>query len=413
MDVYEVGGSVRDALLGLPAADRDWVVVGSSAQALQALGYRQVGKDFPVFLHPETSEEYALARTERKVGPGHRGFAIDAAETVTLEQDLSRRDLTINAIARDPAGNLIDPYGGCQDIEARRLKHVSPAFREDPLRVLRVARFAARFASLGFSVADETLALMREISASGELDALQAERVWSETERALAAETPAVYFEVLRACGALAIVFPEVERLFGVPQPARWHPEIDTGVHTLLALTQSAALSDDPRVRFAVLVHDLGKGTTPAEMLPRHHGHEARSVGLIRALSKRVRVPKPFEALALKVAEHHGRMHRIHEMRPSNVHDLLAALGALRQPDTLEPFLLACEADAKGRTGLENEPYEPAPYLKALLEAALTVGSDAVPAGTVQGAAFGAALRDLRIDAIRERQRQLNDSATA
>ena len=404
MKVYEVGGSVRDSLLGLPNADRDWVVVGATAGQLEADGYRQVGRDFPVFLHPQTGEEYALARTERKVGPGYKGFAVHADVSVTLEQDLQRRDLTINAIAKDRDGRIIDPYGGQQDIEGRRLRHVSAAFTEDPLRVLRVARFAARLAPLGFKVADETAELIEEIVANGELEALQPERIWQETAKALVTETPAVFFETLKTSGALAAVFPEIARLWGVPQPPRWHPEIDTGVHTMLALAQSVELSDDPTVRFAVLVHDLGKGTTPAEIWPSHRGHEGRSVELIRALCARLRIPKRFESLALNVAAEHGRMHRIQAMRPEKLHDLIVRIGGLRDADTLERFVLACESDARGRTGLETQPYPQAEFLRGMRAAAAAIGSDAVPPQTPPGPAFGEALRQLRINAIAERK---------
>jgi tRNA nucleotidyltransferase (CCA-adding enzyme) len=309
MKVYEVGGAVRDELLGLPVTERDWVVVGASAAELEAQGFKRVGRDFPVFLHPASGEEYALARTERKTAPGYTGFAFDAAPTVTLEDDLKRRDLTINAIARAESGELVDPWSGRADLAARVLRHVSPAFREDPLRVLRVARFAARFAPLGFTVAPETLELMKEIVAAGEMEALRAERVWQETVKGLATERPDVYFETLRACGALARVFPEVDALFGVPQVEQWHPEIDAGVHTMMALRMAAQLRGSEPVRFAVLVHDLGKATTPQELLPRHHAHEARSEQLLEELCARLPVPNRFRDLALLVARHHGAVH--------------------------------------------------------------------------------------------------------
>jgi tRNA nucleotidyltransferase (CCA-adding enzyme) len=302
MKVYEVGGAVRDALLGLPVKERDWVVVGASAEELEALGYRRVGKDFPVFLHPRTNDQYALARTERKIGPGYTGFAFDTSAGVTLEQDLARRDLTINAIARDESGELIDPWGGRDDLANRVLRHVSDAFREDPLRVLRVARFAARFSELGFTVAADTQALMAEIVASGEIDTLRPERVWQETVKALGENRPDVYFEVLRACGALRHVFPEIDALFGVPQPAQWHPEIDTGVHVLMALRCAARLSRSEVVRFAVLTHDLGKATTPKFELPSHHGHERRSEQLLAQFCARLPVPNRFRELAEHVA---------------------------------------------------------------------------------------------------------------
>ena len=400
MELYEVGGAVRDALLGEAVSERDWVVVGGSAEALLQLGYRQVGRDFPVFLHPDTNEEYALARTERKIAAGHTGFEINAAATVTLEADLERRDLTINAIARDASGNLIDPYGGRKDLEDRVLRHVSPAFREDPLRVLRTARFAARFHAYGFSVAKETLELMRAIGDDGELEALPAERIWTETQKALSTKRPDVFIEVLRNCGALQRVFPEVDRLFGVPQVERWHPEIDTGIHTLMALRQAALISDNPVVRFAVLVHDLGKGTTPAEILPSHHGHEARSVNLLLELCARLRVPKRFQTLAVHVARYHGSIHRAWELKASTTHDILAEIGALRDPAKLDDFLAACEADARGRKGLETEHYPQAEKMRHALKAALTISADAVANRELTGPAFGAELRRLRIASI-------------
>ena len=352
MKVYEVGGAVRDALLGLPVKERDWVVVGASAADLTAQGYRQVGKDFPVFLHPRTGEEHALARTERKVGRGYTGFEFDTAATVTLEQDLERRDLTINAIARDSDGALIDPCGGQRDIAARVLRHVSPAFSEDPLRVLRVARFAARFTKLGFTIAPETLRLMTEIVASGEIDALKPDRVWQETAKALREDDPEIYFETLRACGALARVFPEIDALFGVPQPARWHPEIDAGVHVMLALKVAARLSREETVRFAVLTHDLGKATTPKWRLPAHHGHERRSEQLLVQLCERLPVPNRCRDLAKHVARYHGAVHRAAELKPQTVLEMIMEVDGLRQPERFEEFLLACEADARGRKGL-------------------------------------------------------------
>ena len=368
MRVYEVGGAVRDALLGLPVTEHDWVVVGASADELAARGFRRVGKDFPVFLHPDTGEEYALARTERKTAPGYTGFEFDAAPTVTLEQDLMRRDLTINAIARAEDGELVDPWSGRADLAARVLRHVSPAFSEDPLRVLRVARFAARFAPLGFVIAPETLELMREIVAAGEMEALRPERVWQETVKALATERPDVYVETLRTCNALARVFPEVDALFGVPQPERWHPEIDTGVHVLMALRMAAQLSRSETVRFAVLTHDLGKGTTPSAMLPSHHGHEQRSEELLDRLCARLPVPNRFRDLALLVARHHGTVHKAAELKPQTVLRLIMAADGLRQPERFDEFLLACEADARGRKGLEQRPYGQGERLRAALQ---------------------------------------------
>jgi tRNA nucleotidyltransferase (CCA-adding enzyme) len=402
MRVYEVGGAVRDALLGLPVTERDWVVVGATADELAALKFRRVGKDFPVFLHPDTGEEYALARTERKTAPGYTGFEFDAASTVTLEQDLMRRDLTINAIARAESGELVDPWGGRADLEARVLRHVSPAFREDPLRVLRVARFAARFAPLGFTVAPETSTLMQEIVAAGEMEALRPERVWQETAKALATDRPDVYIETLRECHALARVLPEVEALFGIPQPERWHPEIDTGVHTLMALRMGARLSQSAPTRFAVLTHDLGKATTPKDLLPRHHGHEHRSEELIERLCARLPVPNRFRDLALLVARHHGTVHKAAELKPQTVLRLIMAADGLRQPERFDEFLLACEADARGRKGLEQRIYSQGEELRAALRAARGIDAAKVKADRqLEGEALGRALHDERLAAIK------------
>jgi tRNA nucleotidyltransferase (CCA-adding enzyme) len=402
MKVYEVGGAVRDALLGLPVEERDWVVVGGSADELAARGFRRVGKDFPVFLHPQTGEEYALARTERKTAPGYTGFAFDAASTVTLEDDLKRRDLTINAIARAEDGEIVDPYSGRADLAARVLRHVSPAFSEDPLRVLRVARFAARFAPQGFTVAPETLELMKAIVAAGEMEALRAERVWQETAKALATERPDVYIETLRACGALARIFPEVDALFGVPQPERWHPEIDTGVHTLMALKMAARLSHSATVRFAVLTHDLGKGTTPKEMLPRHHGHEHRSEALLEQLCRRLPVPNRFRDLARLVARHHGNVHQAMPLKPQTVMRLIADADGVRQPERFAEMLLACEADARGRKGLEDREYPQAERLRTALRAAKSVDAAQVKAERgLDGEALGKALHDERLHAVK------------
>ena len=402
MRIYEVGGAVRDALLGLPVVERDWVVVGASAAELEEQGFRRVGKDFPVFLHPRTGEEYALARTERKTAPGYTGFAFDAAPTVTLEKDLERRDLTINAIARAEDGTVVDPWGGRADLEARVLRHVSPAFREDPLRVLRVARFAARFAPLGFTIAGETLELMKEIVAAGEMEALKPERVWQETAKALATERPDVYIVALRDCHALARVFPEIDALFGVPQVERWHPEIDTGVHTLLALKMAAQLSPSAEVRFAVLTHDLGKAATPKEWLPKHHGHEQRSEELLEALSARLRVPNRFRDLALLAARHHGTVHKAHELKPQTVLRVIMAADGLRQPERFDDMLLACEADARGRKGLEDRTYPQAARFRTALRAAR--GVDAAKLKTesgLDGAALGEALHRERLSAVK------------
>jgi tRNA nucleotidyltransferase (CCA-adding enzyme) len=399
MEIFEVGGAVRDALLQRPVTERDWVVVGGTAEELERLGYRRVGKDFPVFLHPRTGEEYALARTETKIAPGYYGFEVAASPSVTLEADLGRRDLTINAMARASTGEIIDPYGGQRDLAAKVLRHVSAAFTEDPLRVLRVARFAARFAALGFTIAAETRELMREITASGEIDALRPERIWQETDKALAEPAPQRYFEVLRDCGALAVVFPEIDALFGVPQPPRWHPEIDTGVHTLMALRISAELSAEPGVRFAVLTHDLGKAETPAELLPRHRGHEERSVAIIARLCARLPVPRRYRELAQAVARYHGIVHRAHELKPSTLYELIEATDALRRPARLEDLLLACEADARGRSGLEAEPYPQRRRVLAAREAAAATTLQGLEE-EFEGAALGAALRERRIAAI-------------
>ena len=402
MKVYEVGGAVRDALLGLPVVERDWVVVGASAGELEALGYRRVGKDFPVFLHPRSGEEYALARTERKTGRGYTAFAFDAAPTVTLEDDLKRRDLTINAIARAEGGEIVDPWSGRADLDARVLRHVSPAFGEDPLRVLRVARFAARFAPLGFTIAAETLALMKEIVAAGEMEALKPERVWLETVKALATERPDVFVETLRACGALARIYPEVDALFGVPQSAQYHPEIDSGIHTLMALRVAAQLSRSETVRFAVLVHDLGKAATPEELLPRHHGHEQRSEELLERLCARLPVPNRFRDLALLVARHHGTVHRAAELKPQTVLRLIIAADGLRQPERFDEMLLACEADARGRKGFEDRGYPQAERLRAALRAAKSVDAGKIKATTgLDGEALGEALHKERLSAIK------------
>lgn len=402
MKTYLVGGAVRDALLGLAVHERDWVVVGAHPDELAALGYKAVGRDFPVFLHPQTNEEHALARTERKTGPGYRGFVTRFGKEVTLEQDLERRDLTINAIAQDgETGALVDPYGGQRDIAARVLRHVSDAFIEDPVRVLRVARFAARFAPLGFTVAPETLALMQRIAASGELNALVAERVWQETQKALVCSHPQTFFAVLRDAHALKIIFPEVDALFGVPQPPQWHPEIDTGVHTLMVLQQAARLSDDPIVRFAALTHDLGKGVTPKEHWPKHHGHEAASVKLLDQLCARLRIPNDYRECAAGVARYHGHAHRAQELRPSTVLELLENLDALRRPARFEQFLLACEADIRGRTGFEDREYPQASYLRRAQAIAAEVKLDAASLVDLKGPQIGERIREARIAALR------------
>ena len=398
--VYLVGGAVRDALLGREPLENDWVVVGGTPEQLLAEGFRQVGADFPVFLHPETGEEYALARTERKQGRGYHGFAVDFDPGVTLEEDLRRRDLTINAIAQDQDGRLVDPYGGVRDIDRRLLRHVSPAFREDPLRVLRVARFAARFADLGFRVHPDTLALMAEMTASGELAHLAPERVWAEIAGAMAAARPSIFIEVLRDCGALAALLPEVDALFGIPQPARFHPEIDTGRHVLLAMDEAARRGRGPRTVFALLLHDLGKALTPRAEWPSHVRHEQRGMPLVREACERLRAPTAWRDLALRVTALHLRCHRALEMKPGKVLELLEEGDFLRRPDELEPFLGACEADYCGRAGRQQRPYPQAERLREALAAALAVRARDLDTTGLDGPEIGTRLREARVRAI-------------
>jgi tRNA nucleotidyltransferase (CCA-adding enzyme) len=409
METYLVGGAVRDALLGYPSSERDWVVVGASPQDMLDKGYQQVGRDFPVFLHPQTKDEYALARTERKQGHGYTGFAVHCDPAVTLEQDLLRRDLTINAMARSESGAIIDPYGGQRDLAAKILRHVSAAFVEDPLRVLRTARFAARYAHLGFTVAAETIELMAQIVHQDELAHLPAERVWTEIERALGERNPEVFIEVLRDCGALQRLLPELEALFGVPQTAQYHPEIDTGIHTLMALQQAARLTPATDVRFAVLIHDLGKGGTPPAEWPRHIAHEQRGLKLVDAVCRRLKSPAAHRELALKACEYHTHCHRALELRGKTLLKLLNATDALRRPDRFEAFLLACEADARGRKGLEQRDYPQADYLRRALEIARDVGAAQFTQAGMEGRALGAAIsaeRVRRLDALRASQAQ-------
>ncbi len=387
MKTYLVGGAVRDALLQLPMTDRDWTVVGGSPDALIAQGFRLVGRDFPVFIHPKTGEEYALARTERKTAPGYAGFSFHAAPSVTLAEDLARRDLTINAMAQDEHGAIIDPYNGQQDLADKLLRHVSPAFAEDPVRILRLARFAARFAD--FHVADDTLALARQMVDSGEVDSLVAERVWQELSRGLMEARPSRMFEVLRDCGALARLLPEADRLWGVPQRADYHPEVDTGVHLMMVLDMSARLKAGLPVRFACLGHDLGKGTTPADVLPRHLGHEQRSVALVRALSERLRVPADCRELAEVVAREHGNIHRSAEFGPAALVRLLERCDALRRPERFADTLLACECDARGRLGLEESAYPQRERLLRVLAQARSVDTAAVAAEAASRQAVG------------------------
>ncbi len=402
MKIYLVGGAVRDRLLGRPVSERDYVVVGATPDELVAQGFRPVGKDFPVFLHPRTGEQYALARTERKTGPGYYGFATRFSPDVTLEEDLVRRDLTVNAMAEDEHGEIVDPHGGRRDLEARVLRHVSEAFVEDPLRVLRVARFATRFAPLGFTVAPETLDLMCRIVASGEVASLVPERIWVETERALGEANPVVYFEVLRACGALDAVFPEIAALFGIPQPAKWHPEIDTGVHTLQVLDVAAELATDTTVRFAALVHDVGKGLTPPEQWPRHIGHEEAGARLIERMCARLKVPNEHRELAVLVARHHALVHRAAELRPGTVLDLFEATDAFRRPERFDRMLVACEADARGR-GPERRaaPYPQAALLRRLRTAAAAARPEPGELEGQTGPAIAERIRAARIEAIR------------
>ena len=397
MKAYRVGGSVRDELLGRTVADRDFVVVGATPEQMVAAGYRPVGSDFPVFLHPQTNDEYALARTERKSGRGYRGFVFHTTPEVTLEADLARRDLTINAIARDDDGTLIDPYGGVADLRAGILRHVSPAFAEDPLRVLRVARFAARF---GFSVAPETEALLREIAAGGELATLTAERVWQELAKALMEARPSLFFELLRRCGALGQLLPEVDALFGVPQPPAHHPEIDAGVHLMQALDFSAAGGDPLPVRYAVLAHDLGKATSDRADWPRHIAHEARSVALAGRLSERLRVPAECSELARLVARYHGDVHRADELRASTLLDLLLAADALRRPERLDGLLRACSADALSRPGRCGESYAPAERLRAALAVVRDVDAGAIAAAHPDSPALPQQIRTARLKAL-------------
>ncbi len=404
MKTYLVGGSVRDQLLGLTTKDRDWVVVGSTPQEMLSQGYQPVGKDFPVFLHPQTHEEYALARTERKTAPGYTGFKVHAAPDVTLEQDLERRDLTINAIAQAKDGTLIDPFNGQHDLKNKILRHVSPAFIEDPVRVLRIARFAARF---GFTVAAETKQLIQQMVMNKELDHLVPERVWQELNKALITDQPSLFFTTLRDTDALAILFPEVDRLFGVPQVKKWHPEIDTGIHVMMVIDQAAKLSDDVSVRFAALCHDLGKGTTPKDILPHHYGHEERSVGLTKSLCQRLRIPKEIESLALNVAEYHTHVHLLYELKPSTILKVIEALDSFRRPERFEKFLIAAEADCRGRPGYEDLPVPTVNTFRHYFEAVKKITAKPFVERGLQGLAIAKALHKSRIEKIKELQQSL------
>ncbi|MBT6798546.1 MAG: multifunctional CCA addition/repair protein [Porticoccaceae bacterium] len=402
MKIYRVGGAVRDKLLNYPCFENDWVVVGSSPEEMIKLGYQPVGNDFPVFINTETGEEYALARTERKSGVGYQSFTFHTAPNISLEDDLIRRDLTINAIAEDEDGHIIDPYGGREDLSQKVLRHVSNAFVEDPLRVLRVARFAARYHHLGFTVAPETQTLMKSIVNSGELTHLVAERVWKETDRALCEQSPDLFIQTLRDCGALAALLPEVNNLFGVAQRADYHPEIDTGIHTLMALQQAAILSDKPAIRFAVLVHDLGKGITPDHILPSHSGHEARGLPLVKAVCDRLKAPNEHRQLAMTVTEFHLLCHKARELQPDTLLSLLKTVGALKSSTKLEDFLTCCTADAKGRTGFENSDYPSTPYLRAATKALQGIDiSDIVNSG-ISGAEIGEQLALRQTDILQQ-----------
>jgi tRNA nucleotidyltransferase (CCA-adding enzyme) len=398
LEVYLVGGAVRDRLMGLPVRDRDWVVVGSTPDEMLCRGFKPVGQQFPVFLHPQTREEYALARTERKTGPGYTGFEFSTASDISIEQDLSRRDLTINAIAQTSDGTLIDPFDGETDLENEILRHVSSAFTEDPVRVLRVARFKARF---GFSIAPETRHLMKVMVENGEVDTLVAERTWAELRGALGETRPSVFFELLRESGALARILPEIDALFGVPQNAKYHPEIDTGIHTLLVVDQAAGLSDDLPVRFAALVHDLGKAITPEAQLPSHYGHEWSGLGPIKQLCQRLRIPNEFRDLALLACQVHLKIHRARELKPATILELLETLDAFRRPRRLEQALLVAEADMRGRTGREMEAYPQAAILRAYFKAATEIDTESIARRLKNGPAIAQGIRELRIEAIK------------
>lgn len=410
MQIYLVGGAVRDKLLGYPHSEKDWVVVGATPEDMLQQGFKAVGKDFPVFLHPDSKEEYALARTERKTGPGYTGFDFYSTPDVTLKEDLRRRDLTINAMAEADKGELIDPYGGREDLHHKILRHVSEAFAEDPVRILRVARFAARYQHLGFTVAKETQTLMRQMVESGEADHLVPERVWKELSRALIETNPEAFITTLRGCGALACVLPEVDALFGVPQPQQHHPEIDCGQHILLVLQQACRLTPDPQVRLAAVLHDLGKATTPPTEWPQHIGHEQRSVDLVLACCARLAIPKDYRDLAVAVARYHSHCHRALELTPKTVIKVLQELDAFRRPQRFEQFLLCCEADARGREGLSERPYPQADYLRQTLDVCNSIAAKEVAADGFKGKALGEELNRRRIQAIQTFKQQHQDS---
>ena len=410
MKAYLVGGAVRDTLLNLPVRERDWVVIGETPAAMIARGYTEVGKDFPVFLHPKTKDEYALARIERKTTHGYKGFAVHATPDVSMEDDLKRRDLTINAMALLDNGEIFDPYGGQEDLKNRVFRHISPAFCEDPVRVLRIARFCARYQHLGFSIAPETQKLMQDMVNQGEIDHLVAERVWAETVKALGEQSPAAYFQALRDCGALARIFPELDNLFGVPQPATYHPEIDTGIHTLMVLEQAVLLSDKTTVRFAALMHDLGKALTPVDKWPSHHGHETLGLSALKGLCARLRTPNHYQKLALQVMQYHTHCHRALELKPSTLCDTLASLGAFKAENQLKDFLLACEADARGRLGFEDQPYPQAEYFLAAQKAGQAIDSSAIANKALKGKEIGLAIHRLRSQEISNIKKQFTQN---
>jgi tRNA nucleotidyltransferase (CCA-adding enzyme) len=400
MKTYLVGGAVRDKLLKYPFNERDWVITGASVKDMLELGYQQVGKDFPVFLHPKTKEEHALARIERKSGHGYAGFEVDARPEVTLEEDLSRRDLTINAIAEDTEGNIIDPFNGVSDIKHKILRHVSNAFVEDPVRVLRLARFAARYHHLGFTIADDTSNLMTTITRDGELEHLVAERVWKEMERALGEKNPEVFFKVLRDVGALKVLLPEIDILFGIPNPEQWHPEIDTGLHTMMVLEQAVKLSKLPLVRFSALCHDLGKGVTPKEHWPKHRGHEKTGIKVINTLCERLKIPKEFRELACLGSEYHLHAHKVLELKPNTLLNMMEAFDVYRRPERFTYFLDISEADARGRTGFEDKDYPQRNYLEKAVQVVLSISNKSLDDPSLSGKAIGDALRKARLQAL-------------
>ncbi len=408
MKSYLVGGAVRDKILDLTVKDRDWVVTGASPDEMLKQGFTPVGKDFPVFLHPKTHEEYALARTERKTAAGYHGFHFHADSSVSLEEDIQRRDLTINALAEDEDGNIIDYVNGLTDIENRILRHISPAFAEDPVRILRIARFASRFSKLGFTIAPETMDLMRDMVKKGEVDALVAERVWQETVKSLAEPSPEVFFEVLRECGALKILFPEIDRLFGVPQPEEHHPEIDTGIHTMMVLQQACLLSNDPVVRFAALTHDLGKGTSPKEELPHHYGHEERGYHLVKELCERYKIPNQFRQLAEITARYHTHVHKAFEIKAKTMLKVLGNTDAFRKPERFDQFLLACIADSHGRPGYEDYDYQQAPFFTLVREKSASVDVQKIIKDGFEGEKIAEELYKRRLIAVKYEKNNYN-----